>query len=292
MSLSIVQLVLGALSGSLVGFSLALVGGGGSILAVPLMVYLVGVKSPHVAIGTSALAVAANAALGLTNHARANNVRWKCGLMFAGAGIIGAFAGSSAGKAFDGQRLLFLFALLMIAVGVLMLRRRAHGGSHDVLLSRANAPKLLGFGLATGIFSGFFGIGGGFLIVPGLIAATDMAMINAVGTSLVAVTAFGLTTAFNYALSGSGDVATGRNVHRRRHRRQHRRRPHGAAIVEQGPAGDGVRNPDLRGRGLYAVEDGGGALAAENLVDELPKIGEAGECATITCLGSLWRPGA
>ena len=202
MSLSIVQLVLGALSGSLVGFSLALVGGGGSILAVPLMVYLVGVKSPHVAIGTSALAVAANAALGLTNHARANNVRWKCGLMFAGAGILGAFAGSSAGKAFNGQRLLFLFALVMIAVGVLMLRRRAHGGSHDVLLSRANAPKLLGFGLATGIFSGFFGIGGGFLIVPGLIAATDMAMINAVGTSLVAVTAFGLTTAFNYALSG------------------------------------------------------------------------------------------
>lgn len=196
------QLVLGAMSGAVVGFSLALVGGGGSILAVPLMVFLVGIKSPHVAIGTSALAVAANAALGLNNHARAGNVRWKCGLMFAGAGILGAFAGSSAGKAFDGQHLLFLFALVMIAVGVLMLRRRAHGGADDVMLSRANAPKLLGFGLLTGMFSGFFGIGGGFLIVPGLIAATDMSMINAVGTSLVGVTAFGLTTALNYAASG------------------------------------------------------------------------------------------
>jgi uncharacterized membrane protein YfcA len=63
----------------------------------------------------------------------------------------------------------------------------------------------LGYGFGTGAFSGFFGIGGGFLIVPGLIAATDMAMINAVGTSLVAVTAFGLTTAANYAFSGLVD---------------------------------------------------------------------------------------
>ena len=124
MTLDLLQIVLGAFSGALVGFSLGLVGGGGSILAVPLMVYLVGVKSPHIAIGTSALAVAANAALGLFNHARAGNVKWKCGLLFAGAGILGAFAGSTVGKAFDGQKLLFLFALVMIAVGILMLKRR------------------------------------------------------------------------------------------------------------------------------------------------------------------------
>lgn len=196
------QALLGALSGALVGFSLGLVGGGGSILAVPLMVYLVGVSNPHMAIGTSALAVAANAAIGLVNHARAGNVKWRCGLLFAGAGIIGAFAGSSAGKAFDGQKLLFLFAIVMIVVGVLMLRRRRREGRVDVRLGRDNAAKLGGYGLATGAFSGFFGIGGGFLIVPGLVAATDMAMINAVGTSLVAVTSFGLTTALNYAASG------------------------------------------------------------------------------------------
>jgi len=199
------QYILGAFSGALVGFSLGLVGGGGSILAVPLMVYLVGVKSPHVAIGTSALAVAANAAMGLMNHARAGNVRWRCGLMYASAGVLGAFAGSTAGKTFDGQRLLFLFALVMILVGFLMLRRRRHEGTVDAHCDWTNAPKVLGYGLGTGAFSGFFGIGGGFLIVPGLVASTDMAMINAVGTSLVAVTAFGLTTAFNYAGSGLVD---------------------------------------------------------------------------------------
>ena len=68
-----------------------------------------------------------------------------------------------------------------------------------------NAPKVLGYGLGTGAFSGFFGIGGGFLIVPGLIGATGMPMINAIGSSLVAVTAFGLTTAANYAWSGMID---------------------------------------------------------------------------------------
>jgi uncharacterized membrane protein YfcA len=195
------------LSGALVGFSLGLVGGGGSILAVPLMVYLVGVKSPHVAIGTSALAVAANAALGVANHFREGHVRWKCGLIFAAAGVLGAFGGSSAGKAYDGQRLLFLFAIVMIVIGILMLRRRGTGGTNEPHVDLNIAAKLGQFGLLTGLFSGFFGIGGGFLIVPGLIAATDMAMINAVGTSLVAVTSFGLTTAFNYALSGLVDWA-------------------------------------------------------------------------------------
>ena len=194
--------ILGAFSGGLVGFTLGLVGGGGSILAVPLMVYLVGVPSPHVAIGTSALAVAVNAATGLASHARAGTVKWRCGLMYAGAGIIGAFAGSTAGKAIDGHKLLFLFAIVMIVVGIVMLRGRKAVGIEGAACNRENAPKVLGFGLGTGVFSGFFGIGGGFLIVPGLVASTRMPMINAVGTSLVAVTAFGLTTAANYALSG------------------------------------------------------------------------------------------
>lgn len=202
---SLAQMILGALSGVLVGFTLGLVGGGGSILAVPLMVYLVGVPQPHVAIGTAALAVAANAAVGLTNHARAGNVRWPCGLTFAGSGIVGAFAGSTLGKSFDGAKLLFLFALLMVVIAVIMLRKRGQVGDPAVRISRENAPRLLGYGLGSGAFSGFFGIGGGFLIVPGIVAATGMPMINAVGTSLVAVTAFGLTTAANYAWSGLVD---------------------------------------------------------------------------------------
>lgn len=200
-----VQYFLGALSGGLVGFVLGLVGGGGSILAVPLMVYVVGISSPHVAIGTSAFAVAANAASGLASHARHGHVKWRCALVFAVSGMAGAAAGSTLGKNFDGQRLLFLFALVMIAVGILMLRRRGHAGDAEVKLGRENAPKLIAYGFGAGLFSGFFGIGGGFLIVPGLIAATGMPMLNAVGSSLVGVTTFGLTTAGNYALSGLVD---------------------------------------------------------------------------------------
>lgn len=207
MMLEPLQYVLGALSGSLVGFSLGLVGGGGSILAVPLMVYLVGVPSAHVAIGTSALAVAASAATGLISHARALTVKWRCGGMYAAAGVLGALGGSTVGKAFDGQKLLFLFAIVMIVVGILMLRGRKAQGIPGAQCNRENAPKVLGYGLGTGVFSGFFGIGGGFLIVPGLVASTSMPIINAVGTSLDAVTAFGLTTALNYAFSGMVDWA-------------------------------------------------------------------------------------
>lgn len=203
----ILPLVYGVLSGVFVGFALGLVGGGGSILAVPLMVYLVGVKSPHVAIGTSALAVAVNAAGGLAYHAYRRTVTWPCGGMFAAAGIVGALAGSTLGKQVDGQQLMFLFALVMFVVGVVMVRGRGDQGLDGVTCDRTNAPKVLTYGFGTGAFSGFFGIGGGFLIVPGLIASTRMPMINAIGTSLVAVTAFGLTTAANYAASGLIDWA-------------------------------------------------------------------------------------
>src|SRR6266851_3434845 len=163
---SATQGVLGLASGALVGFSLGLVGGGGSILAVPLMVYVVGVPDAHVAIGT------------------------------------GAFAGSIFGKMLDGERLLALFALLMLVIAVLMLKTRSRIGLPDVQMSWANTPAIVGLGLATGTLSGFFGIGGGFLIVPALMLATGMPIMNAVSSSLVAVTAFGLTTAASYAYSG------------------------------------------------------------------------------------------
>jgi uncharacterized membrane protein YfcA len=202
MPVSLVQYLLGGISGIFVGFSLGLVGGGGSILAVPLIVYVVGVSDPHLAIGTTAIAVAVSAAINLFTHARAGIVKWRCAGVFALSGVAGAFLGSSLGKAIDGQKLLFLFALLMIAVGILMLRRREQGGDPDVQLCSANAWKLALLGFLTGGLSGFFGIGGGFLIVPGLMLATGMPILNAVGSSLLAVGAFGITTAFNYALSG------------------------------------------------------------------------------------------
>ena len=200
--ISAMQGVLGLASGALVGFSLGLVGGGGSILAVPLMVYVVGVPEPHVAIGTSAIAVAANAAVNLSNHARGGTVVWSCALPFAAAGIAGAFAGSIFGKMLDGQRLLALFALLMLVIAALMLKTRSRVGLPDAKMSWDNLPAVAGLGLATGTLSGFFGIGGGFLIVPALMLATGMPIMNAVSSSLVAVTAFGLTTAASYAWSG------------------------------------------------------------------------------------------
>src|SRR5688500_16030293 len=154
--ISEMQVVLGLASGALVGFSLGLVGGGGSILAVPLMVYVVGVPEAHVAIGTSALAVAANAAVNLSNHARGGTVVWSCALPFAAAGIAGAFAGSILGRMMDGQRLLALFALLMLVIAVLMLKTRSRIGLPDAQITRANTPAILGLGLATGTLSGFF----------------------------------------------------------------------------------------------------------------------------------------
>ena len=202
MIISATQGALGLASGALVGFSLGLVGGGGSILAVPLMVYVVGVPDAHVAIGTSAIAVATNAAINLSNHARGGTVVWSCALVFAAAGVAGAFVGSLLGKMLDGQKLLALFALVMLIIAALMLKTRARIGVSNVKIDVSNLPALVGLGLATGTLSGFFGIGGGFLIVPALMLATGMSIINAVSSSLVAVTAFGMTTALSYAWSG------------------------------------------------------------------------------------------
>ena len=195
---------LALLCGSFVGFILGLIGGGGSILATPLLLYVVGMP-PHVAIGTGALAVSANAFMNLAGHSRAGNVRWASAAIFAAAGVVGALVGSTIGKAVDGQRLVLLFALLMIVVGLLMLRPRHDRGHAPETLTPKSIAGICGVGVCVGLLSGFFGIGGGFLIVPGLILATGMPMINAIGTSLFAVGAFGLTTALNYAASGLVD---------------------------------------------------------------------------------------
>jgi len=192
-------------SGSLVGFALGVLGGGGSILAVPLLVYVVGVKDPHVAIGTSALAVSVNAFANLISHARAGTVKWPCAIVFAVAGIGGAALGALLGRHIDGQHLMFLFGLVMLAVAAGMFGGRAAGGDPLVHIDRGIAVRLVGTGLVVGFLSGFFGIGGGFLIVPAIMLGSGMATINAVGSSLVSVGAFGLTTAATYALAGLVD---------------------------------------------------------------------------------------
>ena len=193
--------LLAILCGSLSGFALGLVGGGGSILATPLLLYVVGVAQPHVAIGTGAVAVSVAALANFSTHAWAGNVRWLNAAIFAAIGVVGALIGSHIGKQVDGQKLLALFGLLMIVVGVLMLRKRDDETSSPDYGGRSNA-LVAGMALLAGMASGFFGIGGGFLIVPCLIFATQMPMIDAVGSSLLAVTAFSVATAANYARSG------------------------------------------------------------------------------------------
>jgi uncharacterized membrane protein YfcA len=199
------EVLLAVLSGTAVGFSLGLIGGGGSILAVPLLLYVVGVQDPHLAIGTSALTVAVSAFANLLAHWRAGTVKWGCAAIFAAAGVIGAAAGSTAGQLVDGNRLLFLFALIMFAAGVAILRRRAVAGDPHVRVNAAIAAKLTALGLAAGFVSGFFGIGGGFLIVPGIMLGSGLPILNAIGCSLFSVGAFSLTTATNYAASGLVD---------------------------------------------------------------------------------------
>lgn len=188
--------------GALVGFMLALTGGGGSTLAVPLLVYVLGMDDAHLAIGTSALAVAVNAYAGLIPHARTGHVEWKPALLFTVPGVIGTIAGSELGKLVDGDKLIGLFAILMLIVAILMARpiRPNLTAVQRPPVKRRNL-RILGAGLGAGALAGFFGVGGGFLIVPGLMVSARMEAINAIGTSLFGVGSFGLTTALNYARS-------------------------------------------------------------------------------------------
>ena len=193
-------------SGAIVGLLLSLFGGGGSVLAAPLLLYFVGLSDAHLAIGTSAAAVAANAVMALIAHARAARVKWPCASVFAAAGLLGAWVGSSLAKSIDGKHLLLAFATAMAAIAVSMWRRGHKEGDPKVQLTRHLAARLAPIGLATGAAAGFFGIGGGFLIVPGLISATGMTLANAAASSLVSVALFGVTTSVNYALAGWVDL--------------------------------------------------------------------------------------
>jgi len=190
-------------SGVLIEIALGLFGGGGSILATPLLLYGVGIGGVHAAIGTGAVGVAANALAGLVNHARSGHVKWRCALLFAACGIAGAYGGAQLGKLTPPGPLLLAFAGFMALVGLLMLLpARPAAAAESITLTPARALRLAPMGLAVGTASGFFGIGGGFLIVPGLMKAGGLPMLNAVASSLVAVFAFGATTAASYAAAG------------------------------------------------------------------------------------------
>ncbi|HEX4849110.1 MAG TPA: sulfite exporter TauE/SafE family protein [Novosphingobium sp.] len=194
--------LLAVIGGALIGLLLTLFGGGGSVLATPWLIYVVGMADVHAAIGTSAAAVAVNAATGLAAQARAGRVKWPCAVVFGISGLAGALLGAHLAKQVDGAALLTGFAFAMIAIAVSMLLPRKSAGDPDVHLTGPMVLKLAPVGLAAGLAAGFFGIGGGFLIAPGLMAATGMTLANAGASSLVSVTLFGTATSASYAASG------------------------------------------------------------------------------------------
>jgi hypothetical protein len=200
---------LSVISGGLVGFVLGVIGGGGSILALPLLVYVVGFHGdPHTALGTTALAVSASAFANMLQHRRNGYVRLELGLWFALPGVAGALLGARLGLSTPGDKLLFLFALLMLVVAWRLWRpptlaRPKTSATPHTRAFRRRAVIPVGF--AVGALSGYFGIGGGFLIVPALMWAADLELKAAIGTSLVAVSIFGLTTATRYGIAGKLD---------------------------------------------------------------------------------------
>ncbi len=196
-----IQIIFSIISGVIVGFSLGLIGGGGSILAIPLLIYFVGFDHPHIVIGTTALAVSINAFLNLVPHARKKNVNFIKGVLFSIPGIIGVLIGAELGLLTPGNKLLFIFAILMIIIAIYMLKRKCVDTAVEPK-HRESFSKLLFIGFMVGFASGYFGIGGGFLIVPGLIYSGALNIIQAVGTSLISVGVFGLVTAIRYSLNG------------------------------------------------------------------------------------------
>lgn len=132
-------------------------------------------------------------------------MKWPCASVFAAAGLIGSLLGSTLAKQVEGQRLLLFFAFAMAAIAISMLRRPKDEGDPNVHIDWKLTLKLAPIGLVTGVAAGFFGIGGGFLIVPGLMAATGMTLASASASSLLSVALFGAATSANYAVSGMVD---------------------------------------------------------------------------------------
>jgi hypothetical protein len=227
---------LGIAIGIVVGLSLGLIGGGGSILAVPLLIYLIGLE-PHVAIGTSALVVGINALISFFDHKKKGHVLLKKSLLFAIPGVVGTLIGSYIGLLTPSSSLLILFAIFMMAMAVKLLianidrkkskdikdnvfkkiieskyDKTSHQKQLDLLSiqnnfdtkKRYNSLKVAIIGVLVGLAAGYFGIGGGFLIVPSLMYL-DVNIINSIGTSLLPVSFFGLATAANYTISGQVD---------------------------------------------------------------------------------------
>jgi uncharacterized membrane protein YfcA len=171
-----------------IGLSLGALGGGGSILTVPILVYVAGFEAKE-AIAASLFVVGVTAIISALSHARRGKVMWRTGLIFGAAGMTGAFVGGLLGGHIPGQILLVAFAIMMVATSVAMLRGRKKKIDDDATHVRHELPlrRVLLDGAVVGLITGLVGAGGGFLVVPALALLGGLPMSVAVGTSLVVI---------------------------------------------------------------------------------------------------------
>lgn len=194
--------------GAFVGIVVGSLGAGGGILSVPILVYILG-QDPHQATGLSLIIVGLTAAVSLATRARSGNVAWREGALFALAGLVGTWAGSALGPLVSARALMLCFCALLGAVAVFMVRSQLRpsassssdeaGGAADVQGSwtLVTICRVVALATLTGFLTGFFGVGGGFTIVPALHLALRYPMKRASATSLlvmVITAAFGLAS--------------------------------------------------------------------------------------------------
>jgi hypothetical protein len=171
----------------LVGLSLGLLGGGGSILTLPVLVYVVGLDARD-AVAASLLIVGVTSAAAMVGHARNGRVQWRVGALFGAASMAGAFAGGRLAHYVPSRVLLAAFTLLMLVTALAMMRSRPEVERASVSLRGAALARVLAVGIAIGMLTGVVGAGGGFVIVPALALLCGLPMRSAVGTSLLVIT--------------------------------------------------------------------------------------------------------
>ena len=186
-----------------IGLSLGLMGGGGSLLTVPALVYLVG-QTPQAAVTTSLAIVGANSLMGASFHRAQGTLNWKIALTFGGAGMLVSYLSAGLSKMVPEAFLLIAFAVIMLLVGGLMLTRT---GNDPVEMSKPRSlPVVIVSGAGVGLMTGILGIGGGFLIVPALVMLVGLPMQMAVGTSLIIIAMNSLAGFLGHAGDGSLNI--------------------------------------------------------------------------------------
>ena len=188
--------------GFLIGLTLGLLGGGGSILTVPVLVYVVGLP-PQAAVTASLMIVGLNSSMGAFLHQRLGTLNWRIALVFGGVGMAASYLSAGLSHLLPATLLMILFALLMLVVGAFMILSKP---PKDENLVMRGWPVIIASGLGVGTLTGFLGVGGGFLIVPALVMLVGLPMRQAVGTSLVVIAMNSLAGLLGHLNSGAIDM--------------------------------------------------------------------------------------